>query len=246
MPNQLEKEAEEEDYEIEELEDDPPEIRKAKLALKANLGQQDIREWVALPPEGGITGWETMELLNPDDWNPPAALLYLLWLLDKFPRTRYGIRFGVGTLLTIKEPLLRKRRWRKVYTMKGLNWVDRERIFQALMMSMGTFRLKGQMLQQVLPRSQGYTLAEMHSFVNEIALCKAQASLHLQWGKEWGWDDALFVRRNKSHNLASASDAASNFFMWKKSFLFTRPSSDHSHLDPCRESFTFSYARRTS
>ena len=217
MPNQLEKEAEEEDYEIEELEDDPPEIRKAKLALKANLGQQDIREWVALPAEGGITGWETMELLNPDDWNPPAALLYLLWLLDKFPRTRYGIRFGVGTLLTIKEPLLRKRRWRKVYTMKGLNWVDRERIFQALMMNMGTFQLKGQMLQQVLPRSQGYTLAEMHSFVNEIALCKAQASLHLQWGKEWGWDDALFVRRrNKSHNPASASDAASNFFMWKR------------------------------
>lgn len=217
MPNQLEKEAEEEDYEIEELEDDPPEIRKAKLALKANLGQQDIREWVALPKEGGITGWEAMELLHPDDWNPPAALLYLLWLLDKFPRTRYGIRFGVGTLLTIKEPLLRKRRWSKVYTMKGLNWVDRERILQTLMMSTGALRLQGQSLQQVLPRSQGYSLAEMHSFVNEIALSKAQASLHLEWGKEWGWEDGLVVRRiNKLYKPASKSDAASNFFMWKK------------------------------
>nr|YP_010933092.1 hypothetical protein RMD59_pgp072 [Klebsormidium subtilissimum]WKT08092.1 hypothetical protein [Klebsormidium subtilissimum] len=216
-PDYLDKETEEEDNEIEELEDDPPEIREAKLALKANLGPQDIRAWVALPPEGGITGWETMKLLDRYYWNPPAALVYLLWLLDKFPRTRYGIRFGVGTFLTIKEPLLRKRRWRKVYIMKGLNWVDRERIFQALMMSTGTFRLKDQMLQQVLPRSQGYTLAEMHSFVNEIALCKAQASLHLQWGKEWGWDDALFVRKkNKYHKPASASDAASNFFMWKR------------------------------
>lgn len=212
MPTQLEKEAEEEDYEIEELEDDSPEIQKAKLDLKATLGQQDIRKWVALPPEGGITGWETMTT----NFNPSPALLYLLWLLDKFPRTRYGIRFGVGTLLTIKEPLLRKRRWDKIYIMKGLNWVDRERIFQALMMSTGTFRLKNQMLQQVLPRSQGYTLAEMHSFVNEIALCKAQASLHLEWGKEWGWDNALLLKKNKYQNPTSESDAASNFFMWKR------------------------------
>nr|WKT06568.1 hypothetical protein [Klebsormidium dissectum]WKT07656.1 hypothetical protein [Klebsormidium sp. SEV1-VF17pt] len=217
MPNQLEKEAEEEDYELEELEDDPPEIREAKLALQANIGEQPSREWVALPPEGGITGWEIMKLIDSANWNPFGTLLYLLWLLDKFPRTRYGIRFGVGNLLTIKEPLLRKRRWNKVYTMKGFNWVDRERILQSLMINMGSLRLQGQALEQVLPRSQGYTLAEMHSFANEMALCKAQTNLHLKWGKEWSWDDSLLLKKiNKPHKPASGSDAASNFFLWQR------------------------------
>nr|WKT06246.1 hypothetical protein [Interfilum sp. SAG 2147] len=218
MPNQLEKEAEEEDYEIEELEDDPPEIRNAKIALNSPLGPQDIQQWVALPKEGGITGWEAMEPLPIDDWEPPAALLYLLWLLDKFPRTRYGIRFGTGTFLTIKEPLLRKRRWDKVYRMRGLNWVDRERILQMLMVSTGVLRLEAQALQQFIPRTQGYTLAEIHSFVNEIALCKVQTSLHLEWGKEWAWENCFFLKRiNKPNKPASGSDAASNSLVWKQS-----------------------------
>nr|YP_010932543.1 hypothetical protein RMD54_pgp070 [Klebsormidium crenulatum]WKT06348.1 hypothetical protein [Klebsormidium crenulatum] len=217
MPNQLEKEAEEEDYEIEELEDDPPEIREAKLALKKNLGQQEIYEFVTVPKEGGITGWEIMKLFSLDQWNSTGTLLYLLWLLDKFPRTRYGIRFGIGTLLTIKEPLLRKRRWDKVYTMRGLNWVDRERILQVLMTRTGALRLKEQALQEVLPRSRGYNSAEMHSFTNEMALCKAQASLHLQWGKEWAWEDALLKTKvNKNNKLISGVDAAPNFLVWKK------------------------------
>lgn len=217
MPNQLEKEAEEEDYEIEELEDDPPEIRKAKLALNARLGAKKIREWIALPQEGGITGWETMELFHRNRWKPPATLLYLLWLLDKFPRTPYGIRFGIGTLLTIKEPLLRKRRWDKIYILKSLTWIDRERVLQVLMMRTGSLRLEEQALQQVLPRSQGYNLAEIHSFVNEMALCKVQANLHLKWGKEWAWEDGLFLSRmNKPNKPASGADAAANYLMWKQ------------------------------
>nr|WKT06143.1 hypothetical protein [Interfilum sp. SAG 36.88] len=218
MPNQLEKEAEEEDYEIEELEDDPPEIRNAKIALNSPLGPQNIRQWVALPKEGGITGWEAMEPPPIDEWEPPAALLYLLWLLDKFPRTRYGIRFGVGTLLTIKEPLLRKRRWDKVYRMRGLNWIDRERILQMLMTSTGVLRLEAQALQQLLPRTQGYTLAEIHSLVNEMALSKVQTSLHLEWGKEWAWENGFLLKRiNKPNKPASGSDAATNYLVWKQS-----------------------------
>jgi hypothetical protein len=218
MPNHLEKEAEEEDYELEELEDDPPEIREAKLLLKENAGERPEQTWVDYPPdEGGLTGWEIMEAMETTEYYPDATLLYILWLLDRFPRTRYGIRFGVANLLTIKEPLLRKRRWHNVYTMEGFTWVERERILQTLITNMGAFRLQGHALEQVLPRSKGYTLAEMHSFANEIALCKAQINLHLKWGKEWAWDDSLLLKKiNKPHKPASGSDAASDFFLWQK------------------------------